>query len=249
MLSLGFLAIAVVDFFLLIWAVKMCIRYRTASLYLATIPLTLLWYDNVTIAIGGLLGEGQPLLAMNYVRFIAHYALLPASIVAVATMTQQAGFKIGQIKIGKINVMIAVFIGIAVYFAWHDLTLFSQATFYPSCFADTLRYTTRIAEYTACSPDADIGAGSSIPPIPAISMSLMMLILGIALWIKKGWKWLALGTAIALPFFGVPYSSTGGIFSNAGEPIITGSIVATAAWLSGWRPGADSNEQSSKQTG
>jgi len=239
MLSLGFLVIAVVDFALLIWALRLCNQYRTMSLILATVPLTLLWYDNVLIGTGSMIGEGDLLMGLNRVRFIAHYCLLPFSIVAVGLMAKQAGFRIAQN-----NVLTGLLIALAAYLIYHDMSLYFQASFYPSCFADTLRYTTHIAEYTACSPDSEIGAGFQIPPIPAVSMSLMMLVLGIALWVKLGWKWLALGTLIALPFFGVPYNSTGGIFSNAGEPIITGTIVATAAWLSGWLGGPASTNTS-----
>ena len=121
---------------------------------------------------------------------------------------------------------------LATYFIVHDLWLFSQATFYPSCFADTLRYTTYIADYTACGPDAAIGAGTRIGPVPAITLSNMLIIFGILLWVKIGWKWLALGTILATAFFAVPYSVSGGIIGNVGEPIISIAIVSTAAHIS-----------------
>jgi len=63
-------------------------------------------------------------------------------------------------------------------------------------------------------------------------LSNMVIVFGIYLWIKIGWKWLALGSIGALGFFAVPYPLTGGIVGNAGEPIITGVIVLTAAYIS-----------------
>jgi hypothetical protein len=56
MYSLGYMLIAVVDFAVLIWAARLCLRYRTNGLIFASIPLTLLWYDNFVIGIGGTLG-------------------------------------------------------------------------------------------------------------------------------------------------------------------------------------------------
>lgn len=246
MLSLAYLVIAAIDLALLIWALGQCRRYPSTGLVLATVPLTLLWFDNLTIGIGSTIGEGPVLLAMNTVRFIAHYIALPLTFIAVGAMARQAGFGWAQSKW-----VMAMFCLLATYFIAHDLWLFSGATFYPSCFADTLRYTTHIAEYTACSPDASVGIGIRIPPVPAITLSNVIIVFGIYLWIKIGWKWLALCSIAALGFFAVPYSSTGGIVGNAGEPIITGAIVATAAYISrrfgsahrsnaGTAPGAES---------
>ena len=58
-LSAGFLVIAVVDFGLLVWAMRLYRQYPSTALWLATVPLGLLWYDNVVIGLGSTLGEGQ----------------------------------------------------------------------------------------------------------------------------------------------------------------------------------------------
>ncbi len=120
---------------------------------------------------------------------------------------------------------------LATYFILHDLWLFSGATFYPSCFADTLRYTTHISEFTACSPEAEIGAGFRVSPIPAITLSNMLILFGIYLWWKIGYKWLFLGALGATAFFAVPFGSTGGIVGNIGEPIISIVILTTAVHI------------------
>ncbi|MDP6674004.1 MAG: hypothetical protein QGH93_04020 [Gammaproteobacteria bacterium] len=226
MLSLAYLVIAVVDLALLVWAISLCRRYPCPGLILATVPLTLMWFDNLTIGLGSTLGEGPVLLAMNTVRFIAHYIGLPMTFIAIGSMARQAGFGWAKPKW-----VMAAFCLLATYFIAHDLWLFSATTFYPSCFADTLRYTTHIADYTACSPDASIGAGIKMSPIPAITLSNFLIVFGIYLWVKIGWKWLALGSIGALGFFAVPYPLTGGIVGNAGEPIISGAIIMTAAYI------------------
>ena len=226
MLSTAFLVIAVVDFGVLVWALWLYRRYPSTAQWLATVPLGLLWYDNMVIGIGSMLGEGELLIGLNSVRFLAHYLFLPFTFVAIGSMAKQAGFKWAQPKF-----VIGAFCVLATYFILHDLWLFYNATFYPSCFADTLRYTTHIAEYTACGPDAVVGSGQSIPPIPAITLNNMMTILGAYLWWKVGYKWLFLGSVGALVFFAIPYSKTGGIFSNMGEPIIMAVILLAAAHI------------------
>lgn len=227
MFSFGYLIIAVIDFAVLIWALKLCRRYPSNALFLATVPLFLLWFDNLIIGFGSTIGEGSLLKGLNAVRFIGHYVCLPITFIAVGAMAREAGFNWARPK-----VVMAAFCLLATYFIAHDLWLFAGATFYPSCFADTLRYTTHISEYTACTADAVIGSGVRIPPIPAITLSNMLFVFGIILWIKIDWKWLTIGTAVALAFFAVPYSSTGGIVGNVGEPIISIAIIATAAHIS-----------------
>jgi len=225
MLSIAFLIIAVIDFAILVWAVKLCVKYRTNGLIFATIPLTLLWYDNFVIGIGGTLGQGDLLIGLNYVRFFAHYIGLPMTFIAIGAMAREAQFEWAQKKW-----FMAMFCLVAVYFIVEDILKFQAQSFYPSCFADTLRYTTRVTEFTACSPDAEL-VGKSVPPIAALTLTVFNIIFGILLWVKRGWKWLVLGAVGAMGFFAVPYSSTGGIFSNAGEPIITAVIIATAAHI------------------
>ena len=173
MFSFGYLIIAVIDIGVLVWALRMKRLYPSTALTLAIIPLYLLWFDNLTIALGSTLGEGTLLLGMNTVRFLAHYICLPMNIIAIGAMARQAGFGWAQPK-----AVMAAFCLLASYFIVHDLWLFYNATFYPSCFADTLRYTTHISEYTACSPDAEIGIGARIPPIPAITFSNMLILFG-----------------------------------------------------------------------
>jgi hypothetical protein len=225
MLSAAFLAIAVVDFLILVWALRLCLRYRTNGLIFATIPLTLLWYDNFVIGIGSTLGQGDLLIGLNYVRFYAHYIGLPMTFIAIGAMAREAQFEWAQKKW-----VMGTFCLIAVFFIVEDILKFRAEQFYPSCWADTLRYTTRVAEYTRCSPDAEI-VGNAVPPFAPIALTFFNIGFGILMWVKRGWKWLVLAAVGALGFFAVPYASTGGFFSNFGEPIICGVIILTAAHI------------------
>jgi hypothetical protein len=226
MFSAGYLAIAVVDLAVLVWALRLYRVYPSTAQWLASVPLGLMWFDNLTIGLGSSLGEGQLLLAMNTVRFLAHYIFLPFTLIAIGSMAKQAGFKWAQPKW-----VLGAFCLLASYFMLHDLWLFYNASFYPSCFADTLRYTTHISEWTVCSPDAEVGIGQRIMPLPAITLSNMLILFGGYLWWKIGYKWLFLGTLLATAFFAVPFSATGGIVGNVGEPIISVVILSATAYI------------------
>ncbi len=226
LLSAAFLLIAVADFAVLVWAMRLYRQYPSTALWLATVPFGLLWYDNVVIGLGSTLGEGQLLIDLNTVRFLGHYTFLPFAIVAIGSMARQAGFRWAQPWF-----VLAGFGALATYFMLHDLFLFKNAEFFPSCFADTLRYTTSVRDFTVCGPDAVIGAGQSIPPVPALTLSNLQILFGAYLWWKVGFKWLFVLSVAVLALFAIPYSSTGGIFSNLGEPIISGVLIYTAAYI------------------
>ena len=225
-LSAGFLVIAIIDFAVLVWAVRLCRQHPSPALILATVPLTLLWYDNFVIGIGSTLGESTALIALNTVRFLAHYIGLPMTFIAVGSMAREAGFGWAQKKW-----VMGLFCLLATYFIVDDVWKFAHSTFYPSCFADTLRYTTHISATTACSSDAPVGIGQRILPIPAFALSAMLAVFGAYLWFKIGWKWLLIAVLVTLPLFGAPYSLAGGINSNFAEPILTAVVVATAAHI------------------
>lgn len=226
LLSAAFLVVAVVDFAVLVWALRLYRAYPSQAQWLATVPFGLLWYDNAVIGLGSTVGQGELLENLNTLRFLAHYTFLPFAIVALAAIARQAGFRWAQPWY-----FMAGFASLASYFMLDDLFLFKNADFYPSCFADTLRYTTSVKDYTACSPDAPIGAGRGIPPTPALTLSNLQILFGAYLWWKVGFRWLFIVSVGVLVLFAIPYSATGGIFSNIGEPIISGMLVVTAAWV------------------
>ena len=224
--SAGYLVIAVIDFAVLVWALRLYRQVPSTAQWLATVPLGLMWYDNLVIGLGSTLGQGDLLMALNYPRFLAHYIFLPFTFIAIGSMARQAGFGWAQPKF-----VLGGFCLLATYFMVSDLWLFYNSTFYPSCFADILRYTTHISEWTLCSPDDVVGTGKQIMPIPAISLSLMVITFGLYLWWKIAYKWLFLGALFATGFFAVPIPLTGGIVGNVGEPIISMVILTACAHI------------------
>jgi hypothetical protein len=70
------------------------------------------------------------------------------------------------------------------------------------------------------------GMGIGVSPAAAILLTLILLVSGIAIWIKYKWPWLAVGCLIM--FFAAQPTAIGPILSNAGEPIFT-FVVSLAA--------------------
>ena len=225
MISNLYLAITVVDIAVLVWAVGQWRTYRSNGLFYAMLPLTLLWFDNFTVGIGRTLGEGDLLLAMNTVRFLGHYILLPMAFIALGAMARQAGYAWAQPK-----AVMTIFCLIATFFIVADLWSFFNNSLKPSCAMDTLRYSTRVLPEFQCGPDGFSG-GTTVPPVAPILMSFMMVGFGILLWITRGYKWLALGSIGALPFFAIMPTYGGGVIANIGEPIISAAIVGAAAFI------------------
>ena len=225
MISNLYLAITVVDIAVLVWAIGQWRTYRGNGLFYGMLPLTLLWWDNFTVGIGRTLGEGDILFAMNYVRFLGHYAIMPMAFIALGAMARQAGYAWAQPK-----AVMTIFCLIASYFIVVDLWAFFPNTLNTSCAMDTLRYSTKVLAEFQCGPDGFTG-GTTVPPVAPILMSFMMLAFGILLWVTRGYKWLALGCLVALPFFGILPNYGGGVIANIGEPIICAAIVAAAAFI------------------
>ncbi len=225
MISNFYLAVAALDFLVLIWAFGQWRTYRGNGVFYAMLPLTLLWFDNFTVGLGQYLGEGDLLFSMNYVRFVGHYVLAPMTFIALGAMARQAGFAWAQPK-----AVMALFCLIAAFFIVEDMWSFLNNTLHPSCAMDTLRYSTRVLPEFQCGPNGFSG-GTTVPPIAPILMSFMMIAFGVLLWVARGYRWLALGSAGALPFFAIMPNFGGGVIANIGEPIISAAIVAAAAFI------------------
>ena len=225
MYSFFYLVIALVDFIILVWALRLLSRYPTNGLLYATVPLTFLWVDNFAVGIGRFLGEGDLLLYLTYIRYLAHYIGMPLSIIALGAMAREAGFAWAQPK-----AVMALFCLVAVFFIVDDMYIFLQLDFYPACVEDTFRYLTQVSEDRACSPDSFVG-GDRVPPFAPITFTVGMIALGLLLWWRDGWKWMALGSICAMPLFAAPSTVAGGILGNVGEPILSFAFVASAAWI------------------
>lgn len=226
MLSFTFFVFAVIHLVIWFWGWKNWARYgRPRGLFLVLFGGTLLWYDNFRIGIGRFIGEGELLQTMTVPAFAWHWTMLPLLVIAAGSIAKSAGLKWAQPKLvmGAFCLLASVLIAL-------DVPYLFQIDLYPACVADTVRYTTRVSELQFCSADSVVvnGVGS---PFVAIATNVIVLIVGIVMWIQRGWPWLTLGSgamffaagggpAIA-PYWALP-------IANFGEILFTLGMITTA---------------------
>ena len=225
-MSLAFLLFAVIHLIMWIWGWKAWARYgRPRGLFLVLFGGTLLWYDNFRIGIGRFIGEGELLKTMTVPAFAWHWTMLPLLVIAAGSIAKSSGVRWAQPKL-----VLGAFCLVASGLIALDVPYLFQIDLYPACVADTFRYSTRVSELQFCTADSVVvnGVGS---PFVAITTNVIVLAVGIALWIQRGWPWMALGSGAMFLAAGggpavAPYWSLP--IANFGEILITLGMITTA---------------------
>lgn len=223
MLSALFVIYGVVHIGLLAWVVRLYRQTRSPAVLMVIVPMLALWYDCLVVGFGRFLGPGDLLQALSYPRFWAHWAIGSFWIIAAGSIGRLAGLRLLQRRwvMGALCVLTVLMIGI-------EIPHFFHLTLHPVCFADTVRYSEVVASNALCFPDQVPVSGGS-PPIPPITTTAVILAVGIALWVRRGWPWMALGAIAMLMAAAVPASKYGPAPSNAGEIVLAWAMVASAA--------------------
>lgn len=230
MITIGYLIISAAAFACLIWCWRAYRAEPSTLLLLTLIPLIVLWFDSFAVAAGRFIGEGPILTAITYIRFTWHWATLPLLLIVAGMIARRAGFRWAQPK-----AVMALFCIAAVYFIYEDLPYIWQVEFRPACFAETLRLVTKVSPSQACNP-ADAGLGINVSPAAAISVNLVLKLIGFGLWWKHRYPWLALGCAVMFAAAATPQSLVGPILGNAGEPIFNAALIAAAIKFARMKP-------------
>ncbi len=92
MITIGYLFIAFLAAACLVYAVKAHLKQPNNMLLLILCPTSLLWFDSVVIAIGQFLGEGNLLLSLTYIRYSAHWLMLPLLFIVAGVIFRGGGF-------------------------------------------------------------------------------------------------------------------------------------------------------------
>ena len=220
MITFGYSVIAVIAFSCFVFGIRAYLSEPNKILFLILINTSLLWFDSFVTAIGQYTGEGTLLLVMTYIRYAAHWLTLPLLFIVAGMILRAADFKFAQSKY-----VMGLFCLIAVFFIVYDFRYMFILDFYPVCYAETFRYATQVPIGQECSPGM-AGMGYKVLPIAPILLTLILLISGIAIWIKHKWPWLAVGCAVML--LAAQPTSIGPILSNAGEPVFIFALMLAA---------------------
>lgn len=225
MLSASFLLFSAVHFSIWCWGWYAWSRNeRPRALFLVLFSGTLLFYDNLRIGIGRFIGQGEFLEAMTVVTFAWHWTMLPLLVIAAGIIARRAGLGWAQSRFAMGGFCLVASAMIAL-----DAPKIFDLQLYPACLGDTVRYTTNVGADSLCSPDDPVITGGPGAALVAILTNIIVLIVGIAVWVRHRWPWMALGAGsmfIAAGAFGGSYY--GLPIANFGEILITLGLITTA---------------------
>jgi len=235
MLSLTFFLYAIVHLAIWFWGWWVWNRVgRPVALTIVQFGNTLLWYDNFRIGIGRYIGEGDLLYNLSVPSFAWHWGLLPLFIIVAGSIARLADLQWARnrlimgafclLAVGLIILELPYTLGVV----FGDLGPIKAIELAPACIADTLRYSTSVSTAQACFPGgeyANVGPGPKV----AIIMNFIMVVIGVMLWVKHGWKWLAVGPG--LMFVAAATGPVWGVYAlpvaNFGEVLFTLGVVIT----------------------
>lgn len=175
--------------------------------------LLALVYDNGIVAIGKLIGEGDVLYYLNYMRFVLHAFITPLLVIYSIGILQEAN--IAWAKRTSVFLLAALYtialIGVELATSIWGLEL------RPALEYGALRY--------------ESAAEEGGPPIMILLATVVMLICSVFLWLKRGWIWFFIGvivmTAGSMISLDVPSSA----ITNAFELFLMTMLVLTKRWV------------------
>ena len=98
MITIGYLLIAVLAGACLVFAARAYLNEPNKMLLLILCPTSLLWFDSFAIAVGQYVGEGSLLLGSSYIRYLAHWLMLPLLFIVAGMILRGAEFKFASSK-------------------------------------------------------------------------------------------------------------------------------------------------------
>lgn len=224
MLSFVFLTYSAIHIGIWLWGWKLWAETdRPTALLIVLAGSTLLFWDNFRIGIGRFIGAGDLLYNLSVPAFAWHWAVLPLLVIAAGSVARLAGLKWAQNRL-----LMGAFCVVAVALSAHDIPKIFSMDLHVACLDDTVRYTTVVKEAQLCNPDDQIVSRGADAAIVAIITNVIVLGVGIALWIQRGWAWLAVGSGVMFIAAGGFARSTYGLpIANFGEICITLGFIVT----------------------
>lgn len=234
MLSWIFLIFAVIHLGLWLWGWKRWSQTgRPVALFLVLFGGTLLFYDNLRIGIGRFIGPGETLYALSVPAFAWHWSMLPLLVIAAGSVARLA-----DLGWARNRLVMGAFCVVAVALSAMDIPKIFAMDLRVACLDDTVRYTTNVSAAQVCPGDEPytMGAGAALV---AIVTNVIVLGVGIALWIRHKWPWLAIGSGAMFIAAGAFARSKYSLpIANFGEICITLGFIVTCAHFARRKGGA-----------
>ena len=208
---IGFFLIAVAEIALFVATLRILTRSKKVKVgdaWILVILLVGLVYDNLMLAFGTTIGEGDVLRILSQPRYITHALFTPTLILFAALSADRMNIP------GYRSRERLTFWGAVTFFAiWYGLFADMAGPHLAPVMDDgLLRY----------APD-----GKQLPPLAVITTVVGLLVIGGAMQRYGRWPWIfvASTTMLIIALFWVD----NGLLSNIGELILLSSMVATAA--------------------
>lgn len=169
--------------------------------------------DNTTLLLSPQLLGTDLYMFLNRVRFAAHGLVLPFLTLFGLSILKESDIKLASNKI-FIALCAIVTLGSLYFGITHDV------------------FNLQLGEKVGMGYTRLADVGGSLPPIGTIVTNLLVMIMGIVLWRKAGWKWLFFGSL----FIFVLNAATGAkefgfMVGNAAEVVFVLSLYMTERWL------------------
>jgi hypothetical protein len=210
---IGHFVVAIVEIVLIVWSIKLWMKYHNIAMIVISIVAIGVCYDNLLLASGASIGIGSLLQSLSKIRFLIHHLSVPFLIVVgldLARRTQAAWADRIPLSLAWIFSLTLGIIDVLNRYVGADLE--------PIYFAGVLRYT------------ANSSKGA---PIIVIVVTLFVLLIGLGIWIgsKGKWFWLFVGTLIALIGNGLPSSLVGTLPGSLSEFLMILTLLLTEEYV------------------
>jgi hypothetical protein len=213
MVSTIYLIYALILLALTIWSLVLLKHSYTLGLLLMILPTAALIYDNAVVGLGGAIGRGELLQALSTGRYLGHVFLPALWILSALALARRSGLAwTGRRELRFAAILLTALLTVVMIFT--DLVGISLV---PEVEGNALRYVN----------ENRFGG----PPIAATTMTLIVMVLGVAVLAKTRWPWMLAGSAFMLLAGTALYAAFGSVATNLGEILFALSLVVTEAHL------------------
>ncbi len=213
MLTLAYLGYGLAQAALAVWAWRLYRRRPSVGALTLILPIAAVVYDNVMVALGSFVGDGQLLAILSFPRFLGHALLTPIWIVTVVAFAVRTGAfarrPIAWMRGSWILYGALVVVGLVNSVVLLRYELVEQA--------DLVYYTN--------------AGGIPGPPLPSVIMVLVVIACGVIVARRTRWPWMLAGGVFELVAAAIPTALVGFVVANSGEVVLAAALVATEAFL------------------
>lgn len=170
-------------------------------------------YDNLILAIGWLVAEGEILRSLSYWRFYSQQTILPLLIPAAFIQAQAAGLRWAQ---GRRGLTAGWLLALAVI-ALGSYTRLRGLELQPEVMDGVLRY---------------LAVRSAGPPLASFITVAVVAIVSFFFWRPGGWPWLFWAAVVVFIGEGaVPVPALRMVIGSGVEVVFVWALLATELWL------------------